>query len=365
MPDARRLPELPELMIAGPAELHAEDLDVLGRQVIPHYGDTWTSIYAETIRSLGRLLGAERDPYIIPGTGTASLDAALFNLFEPGDEVVVPNTGFFGGRLVELATAHRLKVVEVPVEPGAPVDPADISPAIRHADGVLCCHVDTSTGVRHPIEEIARIAAEDETICVIDGISSAGGETLDVDAMGIHALVTGSQKGLEAPPGLGIVALGPEGPERIAARSRPPESWYFDLQRWDWYRANWEWHPSPVTMPTNLVLALSSSLRRIEDVGITDWVAGRAALARRCREGLSDLGLEPVPREGWGSNLVVAMWAPDPAAIQKHLAERGIMISGGLHPTMGKAIRVGLMGRTATEAMVDRVIAGVAEALGA
>lgn len=356
---------MPELMIAGPVELHEQDLDVLGHQVIPHYGDTWTGIFADTIASLGRLLGASRDPYVIPGTGSACLDAVLFNLFEPGQVVVVPNTGFFGARLVQLATAHRLGVIEIPVEPGAPVDLSSVSDAVRRADGILCCHVDTSTGVRHPIADIAEIAAGVGAVSVIDGISSAGGEAVDVDAMGIHALVTGPQKGLEGPPGLGIIALGPGGPERIAARSRPPESWYLDLQRWDWYRANWEWHPSPVTMPTSLVLALSSSLHRIEDHGLEEWVARRAVLAQRCRTGLMELGLEPVPQDGYGANLVVAMWAHDPAAIQKHLVERGIMISGGLDPTMGKAIRVGLMGRTATDEMVDRVVRGVAEALGA
>ena len=75
------------------------------------------------------------------------------------------------------------------------------------------------------------------------------------------------------------------------------------------------------------------------------------------------LGLEPIPQEGYGSNLVIAHWADDPARIQKHLLANGIMISGGLDPTMGKAIRVGLMGRTATDAMVDRMLAGVKEAL--
>jgi aspartate aminotransferase-like enzyme len=118
-------------------------------------------------------------------------------------------------------------------------------------------------------------------------------------------------------------------------------------------------------MPSNLTVALYSSLRRILEAGMETWVERRAALAHRLRAGLADLGLEPVAPEGNQSNLVVAMWAEDPAFIQKHLAsDTGIMISGGLAPTMGKAIRVGLMGRTATDEMVDRVLGGVAQALG-
>ncbi|MDQ3645463.1 MAG: aminotransferase class V-fold PLP-dependent enzyme [Actinomycetota bacterium] len=363
--DPRKLPEMPELMIAGPGELHEEDLDVLGRQVIAHYGDVWTEVHNQTIESLGKLLGAADAPYLIPGTGTTCLDAAVFNLFEPGQRVVVVNTGFFGIRLCEIARAHRLEVVEVPVEVGAAADPERVADVIAGAHGVLTPHVETATGVRHPIEELASVAHDAGAACMVDGIASVGGELADVDGMGIDALVTGTQKGLEAPPGLGLIALSARGRERVEARSERPNSWYLDLKTWDWYRTEWgAWHPHPVTMPTNLVLALASSVQRILEVGIETWVARRAELATRCREGLRALGLDPVPHPGVESNLVVAAWADDPASIQKHLlTEEGIMISGGLNPTMGKAIRIGLMGRTATEDMVDRVVGGVRRAL--
>jgi alanine-glyoxylate transaminase/serine-glyoxylate transaminase/serine-pyruvate transaminase len=363
--DPRNLPETPELMIAGPGELHDEDLAVLGKQVIAHYGDLWTALHTQTIAELGHLLGAADPPYLIPGTGTTCLDAAIANTFEPGQRVVVLETGFFGTRLRQIADAHRLEVTSVPVEIGAPADPDRIADAARGAHGVLTVHVETATGVRHPIEDIARIAHDAGAVCMVDGIASVGGELCDVDGMGIDVLVTGSQKGLDAPPGLGILALGSGGRERVESRSARPPSFYLDLKTWDRYREEWgAWHPHPVTMPTNLVLALSASIRRILASGLEAWVAERADLAKRCREGLRELGLEPVPQAGAEANLVVAAWADDPAAIQRHLLERGIMISGGLDPTMGKAIRVGLMGRTATAEMVDRVLAEVGAALG-
>ncbi|MFN2489087.1 MAG: alanine--glyoxylate aminotransferase family protein [Actinomycetota bacterium] len=362
--DPRKLPAMPELMIAGPVELHDEDLEVLGHQVIAHYGDLWTALHRETLGLLEQLLGARR-PYLIPGTGTTCLDAGVLNLFEAGQTVVVANTGFFGNRLMEVAAAHHLEVVEVPVEVGAPADPERIEAALDGADGILTVHVETATGVRHPIEDIAALARSADVIYMVDGIASVGGELADVEAMGIDALVTGTQKGLETPPGLGVLALSERGRERVLARSARPESWYLDLGVWDRYRAEWaSWHPHPVTMPTNLVLALASSLRRILETGLDGWVARRAELAKRCREGLRELGLQPVPHPGVESNLVVAAWADDPAAIQRHLLEHeGIMISGGLEPTMGRAIRIGLMGRTATEEMVDRVLGGVESAL--
>jgi alanine-glyoxylate transaminase/serine-glyoxylate transaminase/serine-pyruvate transaminase len=365
--DPRKLPELPELMIAGPGELHEEDLDVLGHQVIAHYGAVWTELHQDAVAAMGKLLGAQDPPYIIPGSGTACLDAAVSNLFRPGDKVVVPRTGFFGTRCMEIAEAHALEVIEVPVEPGAAVEPARVGDAASGAAGVLCVHVETATGVRHPVDSIVAAAHDAGAVCVVDGIASVGGEFVDVDAMGIDCLVTGSQKGLEAPPGLGILALGAGGRARLEARTGPPGSFYLDLKRWDWYRKEWgEWHPHPVTMPTNLVLALASSLERIGEAGLESWVARRAELAARCREGIGGLGLRQVPKEGVEANLVVAFWADDPTAIQGHLMmQEGIMISGGLEPTAGKAIRIGLMGRTATDEMVDRLITGVEAALSA
>ncbi len=352
-------------MIPGPGELPDESLEILGRQVVAHYGDAWVEQHGRTIELLGRFLGAADPPYLIPGTGTTCLDAALFNLFEPGQKVVVANTGFFGIRLMELARAHRLQVIEVPVDVGAPADARAIgTAAAESADGILSVHVETATGVRHPIEEIASVAHETGAIYMVDGIASVGGELMDVDRMGIDCVVTGTQKGFESPPGLGILALGPRGRTRVLARSERPDSWYLDLQTWDWYRTEWgAWHPHPVTMPSNLVLALLARMERILEIGVEAWVGRRADLAKRCREGLRDLGLEPVPQAGAEANLIVAAYAEDPAAIQKHLLEHGIMISGGLTPLQGRAIRIGLMGKTATEEMVDKVVALIGEAI--
>lgn len=358
--DARNMPEMPELMIVGPGELHEEDLAVLGHQMIAHYGDTWVELHNQLIGDLGTLLGAGDPPYVIPGTGTTSLDAVVLNLFEPGQRVVVANSGFFGARLVEVATVHGLEVTEIAVEVGAPIDVDAVAEAARGADGVLTVHVETSTGVRHPIDAIAAAANAAGAAYIVDGIASVGGEHVDVDALDLAALITGTQKGLEAPPGLGIIALGARGRARMAARSAPVRSWYLDLSRWDWYRTEWGWHPHPVTMPVSLVMATSSSVRRILDVGLEAWVARRAALCARLRDGLGAIGFEPVPRADVQSNMVVAVWADDAPAIQKHLLGQGLQISGGLAPLSGKTLRIGLMGRTATDAMVDRVIDAIA-----
>jgi alanine-glyoxylate transaminase / serine-glyoxylate transaminase / serine-pyruvate transaminase len=310
--DPRKLPEMPDLMIAGPGQVHDEELEILGRQLIAHYGDVWTELHNTALHELGALLGAADVPYVIPGSGTTCLDMAAFNIFEAGQKVVVAETGFFGTRSREIAASHRLETISVPVEPGNPIDVDKVAEAAKGADGIMTVHVETATGVRHPIEDIAAVARDLGIPYMVDGIASVGGELLNVDELDLAALVTGTQKGLETPPGLGIMALGPSGRAIVDARKERPTSWYLDVKTWDWYRTEWgSWHPHPVTMPTNLVLALMSSVRRIQEGGLEAWVARRADLAKRCREGLRDLGLRPVPQAGSEANLVVAAWADD------------------------------------------------------
>ncbi len=337
---------------------------MLGHQPIAHYGDTWVALHNETCEALGTLLGAHETPYVIPGSGTVCLDAAMMNVFAPGQTVVVADTGFFGVRLIEVAEAVRLNVVTVPVEVGAAVAPDALAKAARANDaaGILVTHVDTSTGVRHPIADIAAAAHDVNALCFVDGIASIGGELFDQKAMDVDVLVTSTQKGLETPPGLGMLALGPRARAAMTARTERPASWYLDLRRWDWYRENWGWHPHPVTMPTNLVLALSSSLQRINGMGIENWVAQRAKLAAHLRARLRDIGLEPVPHAGVESNMVIAAWADDAPDLLAFLLRNGVQISGGLAPLAGKSIRIGLMGRTATEEMAERVVELIARA---
>lgn len=354
---------MPALMIAGPGELHAEDLEIVGRQVIAHYGDTWQALHEQAVERVGKVLGAADLPYLIPGTGTTCLEAAVLNLFDAGQKVVIINTGFFGIRLRELAMAHRLEFVEVPVAPGEVLDLDKVTDVAKGAQGILSVHVETATGTRLPIEDIAKVANEVGALYMVDGIASVGGELLNVDDMGIDVVVTGTQKGLEAPPGLGVIAFSSKGREVIESRTEPLGSWYLDIKRWDWYRSEWPHHPHPVTMPTSLVLALSASSQRILDVGLEAWVGRRADLAKRLREGLSNLGLGPVAPAGFEANLVTAAWADDPNKIIGYLLEQGIQISAGLEPTTGKVIRIGLMGATATEEMVERVLGLVAGSL--
>jgi alanine-glyoxylate transaminase/serine-glyoxylate transaminase/serine-pyruvate transaminase len=345
------VPQL-SLMIPGPAELLPADLAALGQQTVPHYGEWWSATYRGLLDDLALLLGAD-EVYALPGSGSAGLEVAMANLFPAGARVAVPDTGFFGARLAEMAEALGLRATLIPQPLDRPVDPAELERHLQNADGLLAVHVDSTTGIVHPIEEMARRARAAGATVVVDAIASAGGERISLRGTGIDALVTATQKGLAAPPGLAIVALG----ERAVLHR--PKSWYFDLARWQEARAEDEWEPHPVTMPTAIVRALLGSVARILASGVDAWVADRHELATGLRKQLRAAGLEPFAPEDCAASLVTVVRCDEPAVLARRAREAGIMLGLGLPPLTG-AVRIGLLGNTATQASVDRVVTALA-----
>ena len=351
------------LMIPGPCRLDPADEELLGGPIQPHYGPRWSAYLRQVLDDLAALLGAAHT-YLLPGSGSAGLDAALFNVFEPGQRVVVVDSGYFGDRLMAMARAHDLEVRVAPCPPGRPADPGRVAELLPGSHGLLVTQVETATGVRHPVRQLAAAARAAGAVTLVDAIASAGGEHIDMARMGVDALVSASQKGLGGAPGLAVVALSDSGRQRVRSRSRRPRSWYLDLATWD--RAAMEspdWEPTPVTMPTNLIHVLGNSVRRIRSCGIEAWIDRRSRLAGECRDGVRRLGLHVPAPEEYAANLVVVVRDPRADVIRARLAEAGIMVAGGLSPFADGAFRIGLVGRAATGAMVGMLLREIARAL--
>ncbi|ALL78061.1 hypothetical protein AD006_27135 [Pseudonocardia sp. EC080610-09] len=331
-------------MIPGPCALHPDDLGRLAEQTRAHYGEEWSAFYSGVLDELGTLLDAH-SAYILPGSGSAGLEAALRNQLEPGQTVVVPDTGFFGARLAEIAAALDLRVRVVEQDLGQPVDVDELARHFSGADGLACVHVESTTGIRHPVREMAQRARAGGLVVVLDGVASAGSELVQLRADGIDAFVSASQKGLGGPPGLAVVAFDDLGAER-AARARP-RSWYFDLGRWARARAEDPWEPHPVTMPTAVVRALAESVGRIAATGIESWVDGRRRLAAQLRSGLRDLGFETFAPENTAASMITVVTGSGAGELVARAARGGITVASGLEP-LPSAARIGLVGATAT-----------------
>jgi alanine-glyoxylate transaminase/serine-glyoxylate transaminase/serine-pyruvate transaminase len=301
---------------------------------------------------------------MIPGSGSLGLDAAVHSTFAPGDRVVVGVNGFFGQRLREVLAANGVTPITVEADPGKPLAPADFECALAgdvSIAGVAAVHLETSTAVLNPIRDIAAVGRSHHRLVMVDAVSSLAGTELKMDDWGIDLCVSASQKGLGGAAGLGIVAVSSAAWDEIAANAQHARSWYLDLRRWQWYVENWgDWHPFPITMPTNTILGLRSALLSLFRDGLEARIQRYAALASRLRRGLEALNLTLfVPEELMAPVLTAAYCPPGvkAGAIVSYLErEHRIKITAGFGEFKERVIRIGHMGGAITEQDIDMLL---------
>jgi len=179
--------------------------------MIHHRTPQFSQIFAEAAEDAKYLFQTRQDVLILASTGTGGMEGCVTNLFSPGDKVIVVNGGKFGERWGKIAETYGLKPIWHNVEWGQAVDPKEIQALLdkeKDVRGILVQASETSTTAAHPIEELAQLTrGRDDLLLVVDGITAVGVYPLPMDDWGIDALVTGSQKALQLPPGLALVAF--------------------------------------------------------------------------------------------------------------------------------------------------------------
>jgi alanine-glyoxylate transaminase/serine-glyoxylate transaminase/serine-pyruvate transaminase len=226
-------------------------------------------------------------------------------------------------------------------------------------------HLETSTTVLNPVQEIVAIAGHYNVPAIVDAVSSLGGVPLAMDEWGIDICISASQKCLGAPPGLAPVAISPRAWAIMDSKPHRQHGWYLNLQTWRHYAAEWNsWHPYPVTMATNNVLALRAGLRSLLADGLDRRFQRYYDLARRLRDGIQGLGLKLYAPEETIAPILTAVRSPEgipSSQIVSYLYEQhGIRISGGFGEQLrDKIFRIGHMGGAITEADIDAVLEGL------
>ncbi len=345
-----------KLFIPGPCEVDEDVLAVMAQPVRRHYGSEWVETHREVLDLLGRVFQTRNDLFIVPGSGSAALDMALGSLLASGETVVIGDNGFFGARLRTIAEAYGLRVVPFTAPQGQPLSPDDLRQVLAQeptAQAVVIVHHETATTVLNPLQELAQVARQAGLPVIVDAVASLGGAHLPVDEWGVDVCVTVANKCLECPPGLGLISVSPRAWECVDRHENPAHGWFLNLRTWRKYAAEWgDWHPSPVTMPTNNVMALRAGLRRILEGGLDVQIARYRQAARVIRQGLEALGFEMLVGERFASHIATAVKARpefEVAELIEYLAqEHGILIAGGIGPLRGRIFRVGNMGKART-----------------
>lgn len=359
--------ERARLLIPGPVDVDDDVLEAMAEPVRPHYGDEWLAIYNEVVDHLKQVFGTENDLFLMPGPGTAALDAALGSLMRTGDKVLVARNGFFGDRLAAMARAYGLDVRHVSAPLGQPIEPAAVRRALAAGPGieaVAVVHLETSTAVLNPVERIAAAAHDFEVPIIVDAVSSLGGVPLPVDEWGIDVCVSVANKCLACPAGVAPISVSQQAWDQMERKGERAHGWYLNLDVWRDFAHNWaSWHPYPTTQPTNVIYALLIQLRRIMAEGLDAYHQRHVVAAQSVRDGLRRLGFEMFTPDAYASPLLTAVRGlpgMDVEDMRRYLLEEWqVMVSGGLSELKGELFRVGHIGKAASEEYVDQFLAGV------
>jgi aspartate aminotransferase-like enzyme len=336
--------EPPLLMLPGPVPIPERVRSAMMRQAINHRGKEFGSIYAECVTTLRQIFGTTNGLYILSGSGTAAMEAAIAN-FARDRQIASLVNGKFGERLFKIAQRYGT-VHEIPSEWGTPLHLENLEHALEEgAEVVTMVHNETSAGIKNPVEVVGRIAQKHGALLIMDGITSIGGDLVEADRWGVDVAFVGSQKCLAAPAGLSAISVSRKAWDMLVD-TRP---YYLDLAA---YRKSAEGTPmeTPYTPAVPLFLALHEALRIVSAEGMSQRIERHKRMATAVRSAAEAWGLRLFPTLDdmhAYSNTVTAIAYPsevkdsDLRSIVKGL---GIEIAGGQDHLKGRIFRIGHMG---------------------
>jgi len=362
----------PKRVLLGPGPSPVEDrvLEAMAAPVLGHLDPLFLRCM-DDIQEMLRYVFETDNRVTVPisATGSAGMEAALVNIIEHGDEVVVCIHGVFGERMLDIIERAGGKPVIVRAEWGRAIDRKDIEAALDSSKprALAIVHAETSTGVLQDLTGLAELAHAKASLLVVDAVTSLGGHPVGVDRNGIDVCYSGTQKCLGAPPGLAPITLSERALERIRARKSKVQSWYLDMTMVEkyWGSARTYHHTAPISMN----YALREALRIVCDEGLEARWRRHEVNHRALVAGVEAMGLEmnvaPEHRL-WSLNALRVPEGVDDARVRTRLLnDSNIEIGGGLGPLKGRIWRIGLMGSGSSRENVLLVLEALHRALNA
>ncbi len=358
------------LLGPGPSEANARVLKAMTTPMLGYLDTEFVQIMDDTVGLLRRVFGTEnRLTLPVSGTGTAGMEAALANVVEPGDGVVVGVKGYFGERIADIATRCGGVVTRVEAEWGTHIPAEKIAEAVAKVSTpklVALVHGETSTGILQPLKDTVEIAHQKGALFLADCVTSLGGQPVDMDALGIDIAYSCTQKCLAAPPGLSPISFSERAVAVIRNRKTPIQSFYLDMTLLEnyWHGEHRGYHH---TVSMSMIYALREALRVVLEEGLAVRYKRHEHNARALLAGAKAIGLQPAAEAGYRAPMLTTLRIPDgidDATIRKRLiADYGIEIGAGLGVFAGKAWRIGLMGESSNERNVLLVLSALEKLL--
>lgn len=334
-------------MIPGPTPVVRSIQDQMGRETVAFGDPAFVKDFKELIEDLKTLWKTNGEVFVVAGSGTLGMEMAIANTLKAGDNVLIVSHGYFGDRFIDLCERKKINVDVLSSEWGTivPVEEIERKLGEKKYQAITVTHVDTSTGVCAPVEEIGKVVKKfEDTLYIVDGVCATAAEPEYVDDMDIDVLLTGTQKAFGVAPGLTMVWASQKALERRKCLGAIPE-FYADFEKWLPIMND----PSKyyATPAVNLVWALKESVRIIKEEGLENRYVRHKKVAKAMQTALEALGFkilaEKEHRAVTLSNVIYPEGIND-GEFRKILAEEGIVVAGGLGAYAGKMFRLGHMG---------------------
>lgn len=358
------------LFVPGPTNVPDRILRSMFVPMEDHRSSKFPELARSLFPGLKKLFRTQHgETFIFPSTGTGAWEASLANTLSPGDKVLAPRFGQFSHLWIDMMQRLGLHVEVLDVEWGCGA-PEDLIAEVLKADrlhaikGMMVVHNETATGVTSDIAAVRRAMddASHPALLYVDAVSSLGSIDLRFDDWRVDLAVTGSQKGLMLPAGLGIVCASPRALE--AAKQAGLKRAYFDFA--DMRRTNADGY-FPYTPALPLLYGLREALAMLAEEGLDEVVARHARLAGGVRAAVDAWGLRlcaKAPR--WHSNTVSAVVVPEgingAQVIDIAFRRYDLALGAGLSRLAGRVFRIGHLGDL-NECMLLGALAGTEMAM--
>jgi len=333
------------LLAPGPTPVPPRTLLAMAQPMIHHRSSDFLEIFGRVRAGLKKLFMTQNEVLTFCSSGTGAMESAVANLLSPGDKALCIRGGKFGERWSEIVTAYGGVPVNLDVPWGYAVKPEQVEEALKADPDIKAVFVqalETSTGVDHPIRELAQVTKQTDAVLVVDAVSALMAYRIPTDEWGLDVVVSGSQKALMLPPGLAFVSIGPKALELMKKSTNP--KYYFS---WAKELKSQGQNKGAFTSPVPLFIGLLDVFELIDELGMENLWREVEIKSRAFKAAVAAWGLELFSKENASVGLT-AVQVPqgmDATQVVKWLKDKyGIFIAGGQAQAKGKIFRVAHMG---------------------
>jgi aspartate aminotransferase-like enzyme len=334
------------LMTPGPTPVPAAVACAQAADMVSHRGREFHELFQYVATTLREVVGTSHDIYLLTGSGTSAMEAAVANLMSPGEKALVVRGGHFGNRWADILKEYGVMVRALDVEWGRAVNPKLVAERLaedteNEIRAVFTTFVDTSTGVVQDIEEMGRIVAETNALLVVDAVSGLGAMDFRMDEWNVDVTLSASQKSFMSPPGVAFLAFNAKA-WKVCERAKSPR-YYWDLRK---YRQWAEKLETPYTPAISTLRAMAKALELMMEEGLANIYARHEKMARATRAAANALALRLFALNP--ANVLTVIRPPDEIGaddLRAHIGRAyGVSFGGGQGQLKDRIIRIAHMG---------------------